>query len=156
MFLSFSKFRIVYKAGIEISRQFWNRISPFFLKHFGMSLKLQLEICSIGTNHEVRSRQSGSQHSSSHSSLRIAARLTPSLSSFEGFRRSVRSTQCRHRPLRRKQTNAHRSLHCQQTALTDCSCTKLQSAVAGNAFVHFEALELTGTHLRNEWYGRSS
>ena len=31
VFLSFSKFRIVYKAGIEISRQFWNGISPFFL-----------------------------------------------------------------------------------------------------------------------------
>ena len=31
VFRPFSKFRIVYKEGIEISRQFWNRISPFFL-----------------------------------------------------------------------------------------------------------------------------
>ena len=31
VFRSFSMFRIVYKEGIEISRQFWNRLSPFFL-----------------------------------------------------------------------------------------------------------------------------
>ena len=31
MFLSFSKFIIVYTAGIETSRQLWNRVFPFFL-----------------------------------------------------------------------------------------------------------------------------
>ena len=44
MFLSFSKFRTVYIGGIEISRQLWNRISPFFLNNL---------VCRWNSNSEV-------------------------------------------------------------------------------------------------------
>ena len=42
-----------------------------------------------------------------------------------------------------------------KTVLTEGSRTKSLSVVVDNAFVHFEALKLIGTHLGNEWYGRS-
>ena len=158
VFRSFSKFRIVYKEGIEISRQFWNRISPFFLGNlvcrWSSNSKIAFDRLTVDFFHvEVGRRIRPPKHGGS---LQLAQRCQLAFPEIFAKTHVAFGVDDQLRSSRRRQTNTHRSLYYQQAALTDCLCTRLQSNLACNTSVCFEALELTEMHLRNGWYGRSS
>ena len=127
VFHSFSKFRIVYKEGIEISRQFWNRISPFLLSNLVCRWssnskiafdRLNVDFFDVKVGRRIRLPKHGG-------SLQLAQRCQLAFPKIFAKTHAAFGVDDQSRSSRRRQTNTHKSLLYQQAALIGCFSTRL-------------------------------
>ena len=127
VFCPFSKFRVVYKEGSEISRQFWNKISPFFSGNLVCCWSSNSKIVFNGLTADFFHVKMGHRvcppkHGGSLQLARRNKLAFPEIFAKTHTAFGVDDWSC---SSRRGQINTHRSIHSQKAVLTECLGTRL-------------------------------